>query len=115
VLQIGDRVGIRVGCTISAATSVVVEEDVGMGASVTIIDSKHTWGGGHVNPLYGTFDSAPVRIGRGSWLADRVTIAAVADIGEQCAIGPNSVVSGKVADFAIVVGNPGRVVGSTRT
>lgn len=115
VLTIGDRVAIRVSCCISAANSVTIEDDVGMGGYVTVIDSKHTWGDESPNPLYGPIDSAPIRIGRGTWLADRVTIAAGADIGEQCAIGPNSVVTSKVADFSIVVGNPGRVVGSTRT
>lgn len=115
VLQIGNRVAIRIGCTLSAAESIVIEDDVGMGAHVTIIDSKHTWLPDNPNPFYGPVVSAPIRVGRGSWLADRVTIAAGADIGEQCAIGPNSVVNAKVPDFSILIGNPGRIVGSTRT
>jgi acetyltransferase-like isoleucine patch superfamily enzyme len=114
VLEIRDGVAVRVGCTISAAESIVIEEHVGMGASVSVIDSKHTWGPSHPSALYGPLESAPIRIGRGTWLADRVTVAAGADIGEQCAIGPNSTVSGKVPDYSIVLGNPGRVVGSTR-
>ncbi|HVU73305.1 MAG TPA: acyltransferase [Mycobacteriales bacterium] len=114
VLRIGDRVAIRMGVTISAAASIVIEDDVGMGAYVTIIDSKHTWAAGDPNALHGPLESAPIRIGRGTWLADRVTVAPGADIGEQCAIGPNSVVSAKVPDFSVVVGNPGRVVGTTR-
>ena len=115
VLDIGDGVAIRFGATISAVESVVIEEHVGMGASVSIIDSKHTWAAGNINPLYGPIESAPIRIGRGSWLADRVTIAAGADIGEQCSIGPNTTVSGTIKDHSIVLGNPGRVVGSTRS
>ena len=114
VLDIGDRVAMRPGCTISAADSIVIEDDVGMGAYVTVIDSRHTWKAGHPNPMHNPIESAPVRVGRGSWLADRATVAAGADIGEQCAIGPNTVVSGTVPDFSIVLGNPGRVVGSTR-
>jgi len=115
VLDIQDQVGIRPGCTISAAESIVIEEDVGMGAYVTVIDSRHTWRGGHRNPLFNPIETAPVRIGPGTWLADRATVAAGADIGEQCAIGPNTVVSGKVPDFSLVLGNPGRVMGTTRT
>jgi acetyltransferase-like isoleucine patch superfamily enzyme len=65
--------------------------------------------------MHSPIESAPVRIGAGSWLADRVSVTAGADIGERCAIAPNAVVSGTVPDFSIVVGNPGRVVGSTRT
>jgi acetyltransferase-like isoleucine patch superfamily enzyme len=115
VVRSGDRVVARTGCTISAADAVVLEDHVGIGGGVTIIDSKHTWTPGHPNVMDGPVESAPVRIGRGSWLADGAVIAAGADIGEQCAIGPNTVVSSKVPDFSIVIGNPGRVVGSTRT
>jgi acetyltransferase-like isoleucine patch superfamily enzyme len=115
VFKIGTGVGIRTGFTASAAESIEIEDHVGMGGNVTVVDSKHTWSGGHPNPNFNPVDSAPVRIGRGSWLADRVTVAAGSDIGEQCAIGSNTTVSGKVPDFSIVLGNPGRVVGSTRT
>ncbi len=115
VLVIGDGVGIRTGFTVSAAASVVIEENVGMGADVTIIDSRHTWSSGHPNPIFNPVEADPVRIGPGVWLADRVTVAAGSEIGEQCAIGANSTVSGKIPDFSIVLGNPGRVVGSTRT
>jgi acetyltransferase-like isoleucine patch superfamily enzyme len=115
VLDIRDSVAARPWCTISAADFILIEEHVGMGAGVTVIDSRHTWSSGHPNPLYSPISTAPVRIGRGTWLADRATVAAGSDIGEQCAIGSNSTVSGTIPDFSIVLGNPGRVVGSTRS
>ena len=115
VMTLGNGVAARVGCTISAAESVVIEDNVGMAAYVTVIDSKHTWDGGHPNVLNNPIDTSPIHIGPSTFLSDRVTVAAGADIGEHCAIGANSVVSGKIPDFSIVVGNPGRVVGSTRT
>ena len=115
IIDIRDGVAIRVGCTISATESVLIEEDVGMGGGVAVIDSRHTWNGEFRNALYNPAEAAPIRIGRGTWIADRATVAAGSDIGEQCAIGPNSTVSGKVPDFSVVLGNPGRVVGSTRT
>jgi acetyltransferase-like isoleucine patch superfamily enzyme len=114
-LQIGDRTGIRGACTISASSSVVIEEDVGMGGGITIVDSRHTWSSGHPNAFYSPSESAPIRIGRGTWLADRASVVAGAQIGEQCLIGANTLVGGNVPDFSIVIGVPGRVVGSTRT
>jgi acetyltransferase-like isoleucine patch superfamily enzyme len=114
-LVFGKGVGARVACTFSAAESVVIEDFVGLGAYVSVLDSRHTWDPGHPSPLRGPIETAPVRIGKGTWLGDRATITAGADIGEQCAIGANSVVSGTIADYSIVLGNPGRVVGSTRT
>lgn len=114
-LVIGDRVAMRVGGTISASSLITIEDDVGMGAYVSIIDSNHTWKAGNPNPMHNPIDSAPIRIGKGSWLGDRVTVAAGTDIGVQCALAANCLVSGTVADYSIVVGNPGRVVGTTRT
>ena len=114
-LQLRDRSAMRIGCTISAAESVVIDEDVALGAGVTVVDSRHTWSSGHPNPLYSPVESAPIYIGKGCWVADRATITAGSELGEQCAIGSNAVVHGKVPDFSIVVGNPMRVVGTTRT
>jgi len=114
VLDIRDGVAIRIACCISASDSILIEENVGMGAYVTVVDSRHTWSSGHPHPLFSPVEASPVRIGPGTWLADRVTITAGADIGEQCAIGSNSTVGGKIPDYSIVIGNPGRVVGSTR-
>src|SRR5581483_9794134 len=113
VLWIGDRVGIRTSCTITAAASIVIEDDVSMGGYVTVIDSKHVWGSGD-NVLSEPVEASPVRIGRGTWIGDKATIAAGANIGVRCMIASNSVVSGTVPDYSVVVGNPGRVIGSTR-
>jgi acetyltransferase-like isoleucine patch superfamily enzyme len=114
VLELRDGVGARPGCTLSAAESMLLEEHVGMGANVTVIDSRHTWSAGHTSPIYSPVETAPVRVGKGTWLADRASVTAGSDIGEQCAIGPNTVVSGTIPDYSIVLGNPGRVVGKTR-
>jgi lipopolysaccharide O-acetyltransferase len=113
-LTIGDRVGMRMGCTISASESIVVEDDVVMGAHVTIVDGRHTWSSGKPSTLDSPIDTSPVRVGRGTWLADGVTVSGGADIGEQCAVGSNTVVRGTIPDHSLVVGNPARVVGSTR-
>jgi acetyltransferase-like isoleucine patch superfamily enzyme len=115
VLNIGNDFSMRVGGTISASSSVTIEDDVSCGAYVSIVDSAHTWNAGNPNPLHNPSQSSPIRIGAGTWLADRATVAAGAEIGLQCLLAANCVVSGKVADYSIVVGNPGRVVGSTRT
>lgn len=113
VVRIGNRVGIRTGCTISSGESIIIEDDVGMGGNVTLVDTKHKWLPDDPNVLHAPVETAPIRVGAGTWLADRATIAAGADIGIQCAIGPNAVVSSTIPDYSIVMGNPGRVVGST--
>jgi carbonic anhydrase/acetyltransferase-like protein (isoleucine patch superfamily) len=113
VLSIGDGVACRPNCTISATESVVIEDYAGLAAGCTVIDSDHTIGPAeHV--LYNPVVSAPIRIGRGSWLGERVSVLRGADIGRYCVIGANSVVKGTIPDYSVAVGAPARVVGSTR-
>jgi acetyltransferase-like isoleucine patch superfamily enzyme len=112
VLRIGDRVGIRAHCTLSAAASVVLEDDVVLGGSVTVVDSDHTWRDGRPNVLYNPVEAEPIRIGRGTWVGDHTTILRGSRIGELCVIGANSVVRGEIPDRSVAVGSPARVIGT---
>lgn len=111
VLEIGNRVGIRPGVTISAAASVVIEDDVIMGAYCSVVDSNHTFEWGHPNVMHNPVDAEAVRIGRGTWLADGVSVLRGANIGRCCMVGAKSVVRGELPDYSIAVGSPARVVG----
>ncbi len=115
VLCVGDGVAIRPYCTISAAESIVIEEDVVLSAFSTVIDSDHVHGGRNDNIVWGgRLETSPVRIGRGTWIGERVAILRGTNIGRFCTIGANSVVRGEIPDYSIAVGAPARVVGSTR-
>ena len=114
-LRIGNGVGVRPFCTISAAESVTLEDDVVLSAYTSVVDSEHTWRGGHPNSVWNPLDTAPVRIGRGTLVGAGAAILAGADIGSFCMIGANSVVKGAIPDFSVAVGAPARVVGSTRS
>lgn len=114
VMRLGDNVGVRVYCTLSAAREVVLEDHVVLGSAVTIIDSDHTWESGAPSVVASRLKTAPVRVGRGTWIGDRAAVLSGSDIGEQCIIGANSVVKGTIPDHSIAVGSPAKVVGSTR-
>jgi acetyltransferase-like isoleucine patch superfamily enzyme len=111
VLRLGDRVGIRPHCTLSASEGIVLEDDVMVGAYSTIIDSDHTFRLGQPNIMHNPVETAPVRVGRGTWVGERVAILKGSDIGECCVIGTNSVVRGTIPPYSIAVGAPARVVG----
>lgn len=111
VLQIGDRVGVRPYCMISASESIVIEDDVIIGAFTSIIDSDHTFAQGRPNVMHNSVVTDPIRIGRGSWLAERVAVLRGSSIGRCCIVGANSVVRGDLPDYSIAVGAPARVVG----
>jgi acetyltransferase-like isoleucine patch superfamily enzyme len=110
-LRIGDRVGIRPWCTLSASGGIVLEEDVILGAYSTVIDSDHTFREGRPNVMHNSVDVDPIRIGRGTWVAERVAVLKGSNIGECCIIGANSVVKGDIPPFSIAAGAPSRVVG----
>jgi acetyltransferase-like isoleucine patch superfamily enzyme len=112
VLRIGDRVGIGSYCQISAAESIVIEDDVIIAALCSVIDSDHTFALGRPNVMHNPIETAPVRIGRGTWLAERVAVLKGSNIGRCCIIGANSVVRGDVPDYSIAAGAPARVVGA---
>jgi acetyltransferase-like isoleucine patch superfamily enzyme len=111
VLSIGKRVGIRPYCMISAAEHIEIEDDVIIAAFSSVIDSDHTFAAGRPNVMHNPLATAPIRIGRGTWIAERVAVLRGADIGRCCIIGANSVVKGPIPDYSIAVGSPARVVG----
>jgi serine acetyltransferase len=110
-LEIGDRVGIRPYCMISASEEIVIEDDVIIGAFTSVIDSDHTFSEGRPNVMHNSVATAPIRIGRGTWLAERVAVLRGTTIGRCCIVGANSVVRGELPDYSIAVGAPARVVG----
>ena len=111
VFTVGDRVGIRPHCYFSVSAGVTIEDDVIIGAMSSIIDSDHTFRMGRPNVMHNPVDAEPIRIGRGSWLAERVAVLRGANIGRCCIVGANSVVKGELPDYSIAVGSPARVVG----
>lgn len=111
VLSIGDRVGIRPYCMISASESITIEDDVMIGAFSSVIDSDHTFNDGRPNVVHNEVTTAPIRIGRGTWLGERVAVLKGTTIGRCCIVGTNSVVSGTIPDYSVAMGFPARVVG----
>jgi acetyltransferase-like isoleucine patch superfamily enzyme len=115
VVRIGDGAAIRPYCTISAAESITIEDDVVLSAFTTVIDSDHVHGGPSANIVWGRrLETSPIRIGRGTWVGERVAVLRGSTIGQFCTIGSNSVVRGEIPDYSVAVGAPARVVGSTR-
>jgi acetyltransferase-like isoleucine patch superfamily enzyme len=113
-IKLGDGVAIRPYCTISAADSIEIEDNVVLSAFTTVVDSDHTWRGGREeNIVWNPLTTAPIRIGRGTWVGERTAVLRGSNVGRFCIIGANSVVRGKIPDFSVAVGAPARVVGST--
>jgi acetyltransferase-like isoleucine patch superfamily enzyme len=110
-IRLGDRVGIGYEVQISAARSIVIEDDVAIGRGVVIVDHLHDYRRLDV-PIFEAPLSAPrpVRIGKGSFLGAHCMIGPGVQIGEHSLVSANSVVVNDVPAFSMAVGNPARVV-----
>jgi acetyltransferase-like isoleucine patch superfamily enzyme len=58
-------------------------------------------------------DFRPIQIGEGTWIGSHATI--LADVGRFSIVGAGAVVTKPIPDFAVAVGVPARIVGSTLT
>lgn len=110
VLQIGAHCILGYNNHIAAIREVIIEDDVLTANNVYISDNLHEYRDINV-PIIGQpirFKGA-VRIGRGTWLGENVCVIG-ANIGRNCVVGANAVVTHDVPDYSVVVGAPGRVI-----
>ncbi len=109
-VQLGDRVKLGYGVQISAAQSVVIEDDVAVAAGAVIVDHNHD----HRHIGIAIFDAPisrprPVRIGKGSFLGVHCLIGPGVQIGEHAVVAANAVVVKDVPSYCMATGNPARV------
>ncbi len=103
-MRVGDRVHIGAGAAISSLGSIDIEDDVSIGDFVIVMDSDF-----HVADDFHTAAvPRPVFIGKGARLGHRVVVLPGSRVGRGAVVKGGSVVSGEVADGAVVEGNPAR-------
>ncbi|MBX9789754.1 MAG: hypothetical protein K2Y37_12625 [Pirellulales bacterium] len=105
--SLGDRTYVGAYCMLGDVT---LEEDVLLGSHVSIINGGAQHGTERLD--------LPIReqrgrwrritIGRDTWIGDRSVV--LADVGRHCVVGAGSVVVSPLADYAVAVGNPARVL-----
>ncbi|WP_405115547.1 acyltransferase [Paenibacillus sp. FSL K6-1217] len=111
-ISIGDGCKCSRNLIITAANSVVLEENVILGPDVYIADTDHQYRqiGIPIRDQWITSSSQRVRIGAGSEIGAHCVIVGNVTIGTSCRITPNSVVTRDLPDYCIAAGNPARVV-----
>jgi acetyltransferase-like isoleucine patch superfamily enzyme len=121
-LSIGNNVFVGGGTVVDCVLSIRVDDDVLISHGCLISDSDNhsvrysvrrkdlrDWrqGGGHD---WSTTQSAPIVIGRGAWIGARAIILKGVTIQEGAVVAAGAVVTQDVPEYAIVAGNPARVV-----
>ena len=113
LIEMGDDVGMS-GCSITALRRVTIGSRILIGSGVLITDNDaHA-----INPegrIYSNdIATGPVEIGDDVFLGARAIILKGVHIGDGAVVGAGAVVTKNVPPFAIVAGNPARIIGDTR-
>ena len=96
------------GCVVHCSNDVLLERMAGIAEQVTIADSSHYF----TTPdehFWHNVRKGSVRVGRNTWICPKVTLARGADVGANCIVGSNSVVTGVVPDWHLASGVPAQV------
>ena len=112
-IQIGDDVGVS-GCSVTAVERITIGNRVLIGSGVLIVDND-----GHpIDPVgrrYGSGTaSAPIQIDDDVFIGARAIVLKGVHIHQGAIVGAGAVVTRDVPEYAIVAGNPARIVGDTR-
>ena len=107
-IRIGDNSGIGLRCVVGRA---IIGKNVMMGPDVVFIDRNHAFSDPD-EPLQSTgyVECEPIVVGDNTWIGTRVIILPGCRIGKCAIIGAGSVVTKDVPDYAIVAGNPARIL-----
>ena len=109
-LVIGDGTNIGNFNHIYSTKSIIIGRNVLTADKVYISDNLHGYEDIQVPVMKQAIKQiGTVSIGDGSWLGENVCVIG-ANIGKNCVVGANSVVTKDIPDYCVAVGSPARVV-----
>lgn len=113
-LRCGHNVSLNVGTTIDGGRAgVVMGDDCRIASHVSMYAWNHGIHPDHAVHLQPT-NSKGIRLGDDVWVGTRTCIRDGVSIGNHAVIAMGSVVTQDVPDWAIVGGNPARIIGDRR-
>lgn len=113
-IQKGVHVGNR--CKISSHSflceGVTLEDEVFIGHNVTFVNDRFPRATGATGGLQTEADwtCIPTRVGRGASIGSSATVLCGITVGEHAIVGAGSVVTKDVPPYAVVAGNPARLL-----
>jgi acetyltransferase-like isoleucine patch superfamily enzyme len=102
-VEIGNNVKIQNG--ISVYKGVTVEDDVLLGPHMVFTNDLYP------RAFNDSYEILPTLVKKGASVGANATIVCGVTLGNFCMVGAGSVVTADVTDYALVVGNPARVIG----
>lgn len=112
-IELGEDVNISSNCVLFSSHSLVMKPGTMVGAySYLLSGGEYDYRSEVPFALQSGMETkGPLEIGANCWLAARVTVLDAANVGEHSVIGAGAVVTRPVADHALAVGIPAKVVG----
>jgi acetyltransferase-like isoleucine patch superfamily enzyme len=117
-IQSGSRIGAR--CKISSHSficdGVTIEDEVFIGHGVMFTNGLFPHATNEDGSLQkdGDWELTPTRVEKGASIGSNATIVAGITIGRGALVAAGAVVTRSVPDYAVVAGNPARVLGDVR-
>lgn len=111
-MTIGDNVHIQFDCKFFAEGGVSVGEGCVFAHEVQILTRNHNYDSEDLEmiPYDSRYINKPVTIGEYCWVGARVIILPGVTIGKGVVIGAGSVVTKDIPDYAIVGGDPAKII-----
>ena len=111
----GNNVQINDYVHISAMEKVYIGDNVLMASHIYISDNSHgcyreNGTDPRIPPIDRSYFTAPVIIGKNTWIGESVIIMPGVTIGEGCVIGAHSVVNNNIPSYCIAVGAPAKPI-----
>jgi len=107
-VTIGNNVYIAHNVWINGTAKINIEDNVKIGPYSVIVTSEHKFNNGEVSN--DEYTSAPIFIGKGTWVASHVVITNGISIGKGCLIAAGAVVTKDVSDNVMVGGVPAKFI-----
>jgi acetyltransferase-like isoleucine patch superfamily enzyme len=104
-ITMGDRSNAQFYVHFAAAGSVQIGQDVWIGGRTFISDHDHIWPNRDFE-----LDVRPVVIGDGCWLGEGCAILKGVELGRQCVVGANAVVTRSAPAGSMLAGVPARII-----
>ncbi len=103
-MKIGKRVFINSNLLAMARGGITIEDDVQIAANVQLLSNNHD--------IYDrqVLTCKPILIKEGVWIGAGASILPGICIGKHAIVGAASVVTKDVPDYAVVVGNPAKII-----
>jgi acetyltransferase-like isoleucine patch superfamily enzyme len=105
-----DNSTIQQNIHLTCAKQVYIGKNTAIAANVTITDIHHPYEDISIPIEKQQLFVSPVFIGNSCKIYNNVVILPGTNIGNHCTIGANSVISGNIPDYSVVVGVPGKVI-----